>query len=58
MQPSEIHLKKELADAKEVAKTGTGPEKEAAKQRVLEIENALKITHIKEKASIATDEQV
>ena len=56
MQPSEIHLRKELAEMQEMAKNGSAAEKNGAKARIKEIENLLGIKCL-EKASIATDEQ-
>jgi hypothetical protein len=50
MQPSEIHLRKELAQCKETK----GAE---AKKRAKEIEKLLGIDKKIEKATIATDEQ-
>ena len=58
MQPSQIHLKKELTACEYVAKNATGEAKKLAKVRAKEIEQILGLTSkALEKASIATDEQ-
>lgn len=58
MQPSEIHLRKELTACEYVAKTATGEAKKLAKVRANEIKEILGLKNqALEKASIATDEQ-
>lgn len=58
MTPSELHNRNELAACQETLKTGTAEQKAIAKARIKELELLLGITHKKEKASIATDEQI
>jgi hypothetical protein len=58
MQPSQIHLKKELTACEYLIKNATGEAKKLAKVRAKEIEQILGLTSkALEKASIATDEQ-
>ena len=56
MQPSEIHLRNELAALRDELKTATN--KSGIKARIKEIEQLLNPKNVIEKATIASDEQI